>query len=412
MRRVLFVTSYDFCDPSYPGGNWVLTAASALAGSGWCEVALAFLSQKCRQKWAQGSLTFYPIYNKVPLVQKIAWRLTNTPEIYKEAGTINEIVSEFNPDIVQLYGMETSAGELPLLIDKPVPIIVHLQGVLSEYVKSWYPDCIDPTAIRNRFPLKARLTRTTDPDFFKRVKKRASIEESDFRRYIYYFGRTKWDASVVATYAPGAKYYHCDELLRPEFQEVVWKRQDRSEIIISSVINGEMYKGYDNILRCAIELRSRGVDFTWNVYGVDDNAPILRLYELSLGAAFIDNQVFFKGKASANVLASELSKSDVFVHPSHIDNSPNALCEAMMVGVPSIAMGVGGVPSILCDGIEGYIVEDNNVNDLASKIINIKSNSTQAESFSRLARQRAEKRNAVETVLEQLSFAYNEILGQ
>ncbi len=44
--------------------------------------------------------------------------------------------------------------------------------------------------------------------------------------------------------------------------------------------------------------------------------------------------------------------------PSHIENSPNALCEAMLVGTPCIAAFVGGVPSLVRHGEEGLLYHD------------------------------------------------------
>ena len=40
-------------------------------------------------------------------------------------------------------------------------------------------------------------------------------------------------------------------------------------------------------------------------------------------------------------VAQELSSSRVYIHPAIIDNSPNSLCEAQIVGCPVIAANVG-----------------------------------------------------------------------
>lgn len=47
-------------------------------------------------------------------------------------------------------------------------------------------------------------------------------------------------------------------------------------------------------------------------------------------------------------------KSNVFVSPSSIENSPNSLGEAMMLGVPCVSSLVGGVGNMLIDGAEGF----------------------------------------------------------
>lgn len=48
-------------------------------------------------------------------------------------------------------------------------------------------------------------------------------------------------------------------------------------------------------------------------------------------------------------------KSQVFVLPSSIENSPNSLGEAMLLGVPCIASDVGGVRCLMTHSVEGLI---------------------------------------------------------
>ena len=67
-------------------------------------------------------------------------------------------------------------------------------------------------------------------------------------------------------------------------------------------------------------------------------------------------------------IAAELMTASLFVHPSHIDNSPNALCEALLMGVPSVASNVGGVPSLVENGHTGLLYPDNDPFMLAGAI--------------------------------------------
>jgi glycosyltransferase involved in cell wall biosynthesis len=49
--------------------------------------------------------------------------------------------------------------------------------------------------------------------------------------------------------------------------------------------------------------------------------------------------------------------SNVFVLPSTIENSPNSLGEAMLLGVPCVAADVGGVTTMMTHDTEGYIYQ-------------------------------------------------------
>ena len=50
-------------------------------------------------------------------------------------------------------------------------------------------------------------------------------------------------------------------------------------------------------------------------------------------------------------------KSSVFVCPSALENSPNSLGEAMLLGMPCVSAAVGGIPSIFTGGEDGLLYE-------------------------------------------------------
>jgi glycosyltransferase involved in cell wall biosynthesis len=52
-----------------------------------------------------------------------------------------------------------------------------------------------------------------------------------------------------------------------------------------------------------------------------------------------------------------LREMDVFVHPGLDDAMPVSIVEALMCGVPCVATRVGGVPDLVRDGVEGFLVE-------------------------------------------------------
>lgn len=81
----------------------------------------------------------------------------------------------------------------------------------------------------------------------------------------------------------------------------------------------------------------------------------------------IKHNVLFKGNLEKNELGNYYNIADVCALTSHYDNFPNVLIEAMSFGVPCIGTNVGGIPSIIEDGVNGYIVNSNDEKMLASK---------------------------------------------
>ena len=92
-------------------------------------------------------------------------------------------------------------------------------------------------------------------------------------------------------------------------------------------------------------------------------------------------------------LPTNWPKASVFVLPSHIENSPNALCEAMVVGTPCIAACVGGVPSLMRDGVDGLLYHDADPYALAGKIDRLLGDPALAERLGASSRERARQRH-------------------
>jgi glycosyltransferase involved in cell wall biosynthesis len=77
----------------------------------------------------------------------------------------------------------------------------------------------------------------------------------------------------------------------------------------------------------------------------------------------ISDRVSFLG-ARADI-CEFLSAIDVFIMPSLWEGQPIALLEALAIGKPCIASAVDGIPEIIVDGTNGYLVSPKNVESLA-----------------------------------------------
>ena len=84
-----------------------------------------------------------------------------------------------------------------------------------------------------------------------------------------------------------------------------------------------------------------------------------------------------------------MTKAHVYVHPSAIDNSPNALAEAMMVGTPCVASYVGGIPSMMKNETEGLLYQYDAPYWLAHQISRIFEDNALAQQLSANAHRRA-----------------------
>jgi glycosyltransferase involved in cell wall biosynthesis len=95
--------------------------------------------------------------------------------------------------------------------------------------------------------------------------------------------------------------------------------------------------------------------------------------------------VHFLGETSAT--EHYLGMADLFVFPSRQEGFPNALLEAMAVGLPIVATRIGGVTDIVQENETAILFESENSNDLAGRIISCLSRPDLAEKMGKLARQ-------------------------
>ena len=68
------------------------------------------------------------------------------------------------------------------------------------------------------------------------------------------------------------------------------------------------------------------------------------------------NRVRFVGLVGRKEITSYYQSADIFVLPSYGEGMPNALLEAMAVGLPCVATRVGGIPEAVQDGVNGLLI--------------------------------------------------------
>lgn len=99
-----------------------------------------------------------------------------------------------------------------------------------------------------------------------------------------------------------------------------------------------------------------------------------KLLDLVIKLKLEDNIVFL-GTLPPNEVAKYLSKAAVFVHHSVTDSAgdmegiPNAIMEAMALNLPVLSTIHSGIPELVEDGVNGYLVKEKDIDEYALRII-------------------------------------------
>jgi glycosyltransferase involved in cell wall biosynthesis len=153
-------------------------------------------------------------------------------------------------------------------------------------------------------------------------------------------------------------------------------------------------------------------DFVWIVAGLDSNSYCVRVVTKWLCIDLEEIGIRLLGNQDEKQLADLLTTSDIFCQASHIENSPNSLCEAMMIGMPCVATFAGGTSSILSDGEEGRLVQDGDPYALSGVIIELYKSFEKAKLFGAQARVRALSRHDKYRIISELLDVYRIIVNK
>lgn len=360
--RILWITATagNYQSPhsgsgGYNGGGWISSMQNELAKRNDIKLGIAFCRNGEPAKVEQGGVVYYPIPHhtkskKDKIIDLFKLNDATRDEVlwpYYE-HKFKEVIEDFKPDVIHIFGSELYHG-LAARVAGNIPMVLHIQGLLSLSIYILLPPGFSRREyIMSGKGLKGKFHHLQYLAYWKRSAYR---EKAILNAVFNVIGRTDWDRQAMAVLNPKAKYYYGGEILRDVFYEAR-KRQIPNVPTITTTISFPTYKGYDVILKAAYILKNElHLNFQWNVYGNIDPEFI----EKHIGLSHQDLNVNLCGVASAETLCDALLSSTMYFHSSYIENSPNSVGEAQMVGVPVVASRVGGTDSMVEHGKTGFL---------------------------------------------------------
>lgn len=353
-------------------GGWMLGAAESLLNQDDIELHVASISRDVRSlNILKGDrITYYLIpYGKGNL------KYNSEYEPYWQQ--INSIVL---PDIVHIHGTEYSHGLSYMKACGVDNVVISIQGLTSAYYYYYYYGMTKSDVFRNitfRDIIRGTVLRGQ-----RQFKERSKYEIEMIQMVHHIMGRTSWDKARCWAINPGAEYHFCNETLRHEFYSgECWEYElcTKHSIFLSQA--GYPIKGLHQVLKAMPLILRHFPDATIRIAGGDitkteTNKDRLRLsgygkyIKRLISKNGLQDKVVFTGNLNASEMKSEYLRANVFVCPSSIENSPNSLGEAQILGVPCLASYVGGIPDMM-KGNECGLYRFEEIEMLAYKICNV-----------------------------------------
>jgi len=406
--KILWISHDPVREPNEFGqsssGFWKEALLKLLIDNSGISIKVAFPGKKC-SKTHSGNYTFRftrkKIYNDLPLRTK---------------NDLLYIINQYKPDLIHVHGTEKPYGLIVKYIK--IPVLISLQGFLTESYNSLIANIALPIW-KEKKTLKEIIFRNSFINLHSYWFYNAQYERQIVRLNKYFAGRTQFDEEFVLKYNSLAKYFRANETLREDFYDCGWNigQIERHSIYISSFTNP--LKGFHILLGAASflvkEFRNLNIlvpgRMTKKMVNQVFGNSYYRILKEMIEDFGLNNNITFLGALNGKEVSKILKKTHVFVLPSFIENSSNALGEAQVVGVPSIVSSeCGGTESIIEENVNGLIFKKGNAFDLANKIRKIFLTDNLAMQLSENSKQFGFKFHNRETIKKQYYSIYKTII--
>lgn len=356
--NVLWITNILF-----PEAEEKLSGKKDLRGSGgWMLASADMLIKQADVKLFVATVS--PIVSTLEVIkgQRITYFVlpfgNRTIKYKQEYEPYWRLISEqIQPDIIHIHGTELVHGLAYIRACGNSRVVISVQGLKSGIAPyycaglSWkeiYGNLTFHDIIRGSIYREQRAFR-----------KSGELEKEMLCSVKHIIGRTSWDRAHVWKINSKANYYVCNETLRREFYDA--PRWNYNKCVPHSIFLSQAsypLKGLHQVLKSmslilqnypdAI-IRIGGSDITRNegLRGMLHLSGYGKIIKRMIKKLHLEGKVVFLGPLNAEQMKTEYLRANVFVCPSSIENSPNSLGEALLLGVPCCASYVGGIPDYM-----------------------------------------------------------------
>ena len=321
--KLLLVTPYF---PPHPGGleNYAFNIAQGLAQTHGYEVVVVTSNPDGKQQIIENyrGLKVY----RLPILL----RISNTPLNPGWYFTIKRIIRAEKPDLINAHQPVPFIGDVTALLAGHIPfVLTYHSGTMQK--KKFLFDILVLLYEKLILPYTAsKATRIICASHF--------VKNTILKKY----------RSKCAVIQPGVDL----SLFKPN---PAIKKEENLIVFICRYKNMHKMKGLYYLLEAMKFL------------------PQVRLRIIGEKAAFADQRIVAAGVKTGADLVEELQKASLVVLPSlaHMESFGMALIEAMACSTPVVGTNIGGIPEVIADGIDGFLVPSNDSQALALAIAKV-----------------------------------------
>jgi glycosyltransferase involved in cell wall biosynthesis len=249
---------------------------------------------------------------------------------------VNRVLKTIQPDLVHAWGSEYGAAAIAGRLR--FPALVTMQGILT-----WLGEVVELSP-------SLKLSRFAEPGSLRKAHV-VTCESSFAMKYL----KERY---------PHLRLLQVEHAPSPAFSDVLRNPQSKP-LRIMCVGAFDASKGANVAIEALAGLVN---EFDFEVLWIGSrNRELEDELTRKVGTA-IWERITFRQQVPSSEIAQELARTTIFLHAALADNSPNAVKEAVVAGVPVVATRTGGIPDYIVAGKNGFLFESGNAEDCRQKL--------------------------------------------
>jgi glycosyltransferase involved in cell wall biosynthesis len=346
MKKILWLCnmvlpdfSHEFGIKKNNFGGWMTGLLHGLENVGEINISLCFPIMD-RNRVKDGKCNGHNYYTFLCDINALSYN-EELIEVFEK------ILDKSAPDIVHIWGTEYPHTTAMILACKRKKIlgrvVINIQGLVSICARHYL------SGIPEEYKFwkgENGLSMDEERSIFE---ERGKCEVESIKMIRHIIGRTDWDRACVEAINSDIHYHTCNEVLRDSFYNNIgkWTYEEcqKHSIFVSQA--SYPIKGFHYLLEALPNVIRKFPDTHIYVAGpkflsAEIKNPYSYYIEMLMRKYNLTEKILFLGNLNEEQMIHQYLKANVFVLSSSIENSPNSLKEARILGVPSITSFVGG----------------------------------------------------------------------
>jgi glycosyltransferase involved in cell wall biosynthesis len=265
-----------------------------------------------------------------PMPERFAGRFLHLPK----ALLARRALQRFQPDLVHAFGMETGSATIAMCSGFPVSCFIQGMWELLAPLKDGVPR---GEIVMGRWCESRAVARI-----------RWFVAENEFAR--------RWAVGRN----PAARVTVIPHPLRQDFL-VNAAPTYQPQIITVGGLN--RHKGMDIVIRAFAQVKAPGARLC-----IVGSGPLEASLKELAGSLRLAERVEFTGSLETDQVIERMNASTALAIGSRMDTSPNVVSEAHAIGLPVIGTRVGGIPEMIDEGTNGYLVDGDDAQAMGERM--------------------------------------------